>query len=163
MTPISPQDALRSPSAYPDPPDSIEVVETHGSWVFLAGERAYKLRKPVVFPFLDYGSAERRRHMAEEELRLGRRLAPRIYVGLRPLVETDRSWALGAEGAAGSEYVVEMRRFDADQTLAALLKRNRAGAELIRMIAGRIAAFHREAAHPPPCLLYTSPSPRDRS
>lgn len=150
MAPISPQDALRSPSAYPDPPDSIDVVETHGSWVFLAGERAYKLRKPVVFPFLDYGSAERRRHMAEEELRLGRRLAPRIYVGMRPLVETDGSWALGAPDTAGSEYAVEMRRFDPEQTLAALLERNEAGPELIRTIAGRIAAFHREAAQPPP-------------
>ena len=150
MAPISPQDALRSPSAYPEEPDSIEVVETHGSWVFLAGARAYKLRKPVVFPFLDYGSAERRRHMAEEELRLGRRLAPRIYVGLRPLVERDGGWTLGTEGAPGSEYVVEMRRFDPEQTLAALLERNQAGPELIRTIAGRIAAFHREAAHPPP-------------
>ncbi len=150
MAQTLPQDALRSPSAYPEAPGSIEMVETHASWVFLAGKRAYKLRKPVVFPFLDYGSAERRRHMCEEELRLGRRLAPRIYVGLRPLVVANGSWALGDPGAEGTEYVVEMRRFDQERTLATLLDRKTAGPELVRTIARRIAAFHRDAALAPP-------------
>src|SRR5262245_9410716 len=57
----APEDALRSRELYPGRPEPVEVVESHISWVFLAGERAYKLRKPVVFPFLDYGTAERRR------------------------------------------------------------------------------------------------------
>jgi hypothetical protein len=65
---MSPQEAMRSPAFYPDRPDNVEVVETHISWVFLAGDRAYKLRKPVVFPFLDYGTAERRDRCLRQRL-----------------------------------------------------------------------------------------------
>ena len=72
----------------------VEVCETHISWVFLTGDRAYKLRKAVVFPFLDYGTPERRRHMCEEELRLGKRFAPGLYLGLRAVVpDVDRGKA----------------------------------------------------------------------
>ena len=56
MTAPAPEEALRSPALYSHHPDAVEVVETHISWVFLAGDRAFKLRKPVVFPFLDYGT-----------------------------------------------------------------------------------------------------------
>ena len=67
---------MRSPSSTRAAPRRSRLSESHISWVFLAGDRAYKLRKPVVFPFLDYGTPERRREMCETELRLGRRLAP---------------------------------------------------------------------------------------
>lgn len=96
----------------------MEVVESHISRVFLAGDRAYKLRKPVVCPFLPYGTADRRRAMCEEEVRLGRRLAPDLYRRVRPLVQTADGWALGAPVEAGAEHVVEMRRFDPGRTLA---------------------------------------------
>src|SRR5580698_8668682 len=79
-------EAMLAPSFYPDPPTEVLLVETHVSWVFLAGPRAYKLRKPVVFPFLDYGTLERRLHMSREEVRLGRRLANRLYLGVRAVV-----------------------------------------------------------------------------
>ena len=138
---------MRSPDFYPDRPPGVEVVESHISWVFLAGDRAYKLRKPVVFPFLDYGTAERRREMCEEELRLGRRLAPLVYIGVRPLVRSKAGWSLGERGAAGQEYVVEMRRFDQASTLTARVARGEADATLIRAVARRIADFH-SAAEP---------------
>ena len=108
----TPQDAMRAPAFYPDRPSRVEVVESHISWVFLAGDRAYKLRKPVVFPFLDYGTAERRREMCEEEVRLGRRLAPDLYLGVRPLTQAAGGWELGRPGDDGAEHIVEMRRFD---------------------------------------------------
>jgi uncharacterized protein len=95
---------MRSPDFYPGRPETVELVESHVSWVFLVGERAYKLRKPVIFPFLDYGSAERRRHMCEEEVRLGRRLAPDVYVGVRPLVETADGWRLGEPGSGAAAH-----------------------------------------------------------
>ena len=85
----------------------------------MAGDRAYKLRKPVVFPFLDYGTAERRRAMCEEEGRLGRRLAPDLYLGVRPLTQAAGDWELGRLGDDGAEHIVDMWRFDAKQTLAA--------------------------------------------
>ena len=70
--------ALARPESYGDRAGPVEVRETHISWVFLAGDRAYKLKKPVVLPFLDYGTAARRREMCRAELELNRRLARRM-------------------------------------------------------------------------------------
>jgi hypothetical protein len=145
-----PEQAMRSPGFYPDAPVSVDVVESHISWVFLAGDRAFKLRKPVVFPFLDYGTADRRRHLCEEEVRLGRRLAPDLYLGVRPLMRSNGGWALGASGDPGEEHVVEMRRFDEARTLAALVHRGEADAALIRSVARHVQAFHRTAEPAPP-------------
>ena len=78
--------ALARPDFYPDRPDRVDVRETHISWVFLAGDRAYKLKKPLVLPFLDYGTLQRRREMCREEVRLNRRLAPDLYLGVRAVV-----------------------------------------------------------------------------
>jgi uncharacterized protein len=141
---------MRSPAFYGHRPERVDVAETHISWVFLAGDRAFKLRKPVAFPFLDYGSAERRRAMCEEEVRVGRRLAPALYVGVRPLVRADGSWTLGEVGQTGDEHVVEMRRFDEARTLKALLTHGVAGAADIRSVARRIADFHRMAEEAAP-------------
>jgi aminoglycoside phosphotransferase family enzyme/predicted kinase len=129
---------MRDPAFYSERPPDVQVVETHISWVFLAGDRAYKLRKPVVFPFLDYGTPERRRQMCDEEVRLGRRLAPHVYLGVREVT---------ADGAV--EHVVEMRRFDEDRTLAALLRRAEATESHVREVARRIAAFHADAEPAP--------------
>jgi hypothetical protein len=145
----APEQALRSPDVYPGSPP-VEVVESHISWVFLAGDRAYKLRKPVVFPFLDYGTAERRRELCEEEVRLGRRLAPDLYLGIRPLVRTREGWRLGEPGEPGDEHVVEMRRFDESSTLAARIAREAVDRPLLRAVARRIADFHRAAEPAPP-------------
>ena len=141
---------MRSPAFYPNAPASVEVVESHISWVFLAGDRAFKLRKPVVFPFLDYGTPERRREMCEAEVRLGRRLAPDLYLGVRPVVRSEGGWALGAPGDPGEEHVVEMRRFDESRTLAALVARGEADAALVRSVARHVAQFHRSAEPAPP-------------
>ena len=120
---------MAEPGFYPGPPGGVEVHETHISWVFLTDDRAFKLRKAVVFPFLDYGTAERRRHMCEEEVRLGRRLAPELYLGrARGRRRAASGFAL-AEADAGDacEHVVEMRRFDEATTLAARLEPRRCG------------------------------------
>jgi uncharacterized protein len=143
--------AMSRTDFYAHAPDDVQRHETHISWVFLAGDRAFKLRKPVVFPFLDYGTAERRRHMCEEELRLGRRLAPELYLGLRAVVPRGDGFALADAGHAGArEHVVEMRRFDEAQTLAARLERGDVDEEQTRALARRIAAFHANADPAPP-------------
>jgi aminoglycoside phosphotransferase family enzyme/predicted kinase len=141
---------MRSPDFYPERPEAVEVVESHASWVFLVGERVYKLRKPVVFPFVDYGTVERRRHMCEEEVRLGRRLAPDLYIGVRPLVETPTGWRLGEPDEEGAEHVVESRRFDERRTLAALVREGAANEEMVKAVARRVAAFHAAAEPAPP-------------
>lgn len=136
-------EAMRSPGFYPHAPESCEVVETHISWVFLAGERAYKLRKPVLFPFLDYTTAERRRAFCEEEIRLGRRFAPSIYLGVRSVVERGGELSLGDPDAEGAiAHVSEMQRFDRDSTLDALLERGEVEAADVTRIGRRIAELH---------------------
>ena len=132
---------IPEPSFDPDGGRVLEVVETHISWVFLTAERAYKLRKPVVMPFLDYSTPERRRHMAEEEVRLGRRLAPDLYLGVRPVFRTASGLALEVEGKP-VDHVVEMRRFDAGQTLAARLAADALDDDVVRALGALLAGFH---------------------
>jgi aminoglycoside phosphotransferase family enzyme len=72
--------ALEDPENYPHPVDApIRVIETQISWLFLTGEYAYKLKKPVNFGFLDFTTLKQRQYYCEEELRLNQRLAPDIY------------------------------------------------------------------------------------
>ena len=83
--------ALSDPAAYEPRPDGVIVRQTHISVVSLAGPFAYKVKKPVRLGFVDYGTLERRRHFCEEEVRLNRRLAPEVYLGVVPIVrEGDR-------------------------------------------------------------------------
>jgi aminoglycoside phosphotransferase family enzyme/predicted kinase len=126
---------------------SVDVRETHISWVFLARERAYKLKKPIVLPFLDYGTPARRRRMCEEEVRLNRRLAPDIYLGVRALVATPAGVELAdADDPRAVDYIVEMRRYDEARTLAALLARGELRRADVLAVASALAAFH-DACH----------------
>src|SRR5262245_9937017 len=77
--------ALARPECYGPGVDEVRVVETHISWVFLTGERAYKVKKPVKLPFVDFSTLELRKRFCDEELRLNRRLAPELYVGVVPI------------------------------------------------------------------------------
>lgn len=142
--------ALADPTIYPGHPDRVEVRETHISVVFLAGDRAYKLKKAVTLPFVDYRSVDRRRVMCGEEVRLNRRLAPRVYLGVRAVVERDDGVALAGPYAPGAlDYLVEMRRVAEDMTLAALLQRDAATAVDLRAIGFRLARFHVAASVDP--------------
>ncbi|MFP4335952.1 MAG: hypothetical protein ACLFQC_10830, partial [Wenzhouxiangella sp.] len=72
-------DALRNPACYPHPVETVELLQTHISWVLLAGDYAYKIKKPVDFGFLDFSDLAGRRHFCQEEIRLNRRTAPDLY------------------------------------------------------------------------------------
>jgi hypothetical protein len=124
-----------------------DVRETHISWVFLKGARAYKVKKPVVLPFLDYGTVERRREMCRAEVTLNRRLAPDVYLGVRSLVpDPGGTLRLGAEDDRGAvEFAVEMRRYAEADTLAARLAAGTAGEAELAAVGERLAAFHRDA------------------
>jgi uncharacterized protein len=138
---------MSTPAFYPHRPKSVELVETHISWVFLAGDLAFKVKKPVVFPFLDYGTAERRRELCEAEVRLNRRLAPDLYLGVRGLAHSDSGWALvEADDSAAEEWAVEMRRFDERRTLASLLAAGKVSEEQVAAVGRLVARFHAEAA-----------------
>ena len=128
----------------------VVVRETHISIVFLVGDRAYKLKKPLVLSFVDYGTRERRRAMCEEELRLNRRLAPSIYLGVRSVVPKDDGFGLAEADRAGAvEHVVEMRRFDEEATLARRLETGAVPDSDIDRVAQAIADFHGAAESTP--------------
>jgi aminoglycoside phosphotransferase family enzyme/predicted kinase len=138
--------ALARPDFYPGGVDQVEVRETHISWVFLAGDRAYKLKKPLVLPFLDYGTPERRREMCREEVRLNRRLAPELYLGVRALATTADGLELAEEDDPRAvDYVVEMRRYDEGRALAAKLERGELKRSEVVALGGVLAQFHARA------------------
>ena len=89
--------------------------ETHMSWVFLAGERAYKLKKPVRFPYLDFSTLARREAACRAELRLNRRLAPDVYLGVSALTHSTRGFSIDGSGTT-VDWLVVMRRLD-EQTM----------------------------------------------
>ncbi|MCK9229096.1 MAG: AAA family ATPase [Syntrophales bacterium] len=136
---------MHSPSFYPHHPSSVELIQTHISYVFLAGNRVYKVKKPVRFDFLDFSTLERRKHFCEEELRLNRRLAPTVYVSVEPITdEGPGGLVLGGTGPP-VEYALHMKRLPEERMLYRLLERGSADLSVMDAIARRICDFHREA------------------
>jgi aminoglycoside phosphotransferase family enzyme len=122
--------------------ETVETRETHMAWVFLAGERAYKLKKPVRYPFLDYSTLEARRRTCEEEVRLNRRLAPGVYLGLSRLtVEPGGGLALDGEGAV-ADWLVVMRRLPDVLMLDHAIRAGAATAERVAEVAGLLGRFY---------------------
>ncbi len=142
--------ALLDPRSYPDPAERVELRETHISWVFLVGERAYKVKKPLVLPFLDYGSLERRLEMCREEVRLNHRLAPAYYLGVDSIVRREDGLRLvSGEQPGAVEYAVRMLRIPEERTLSSLAARGALGADDVDAVARRVATFHRCADQAP--------------
>lgn len=101
---------MKRASAYPFKTDSVEVKETHMSWVFLVDGWAYKLKKPVKYPFLDLRSAKARQQNAKEEVRLNKRFAKGIYKGVIPItIETNGKLAIDGNGKI-ADWLVLMKR-----------------------------------------------------
>lgn len=126
--------------------EAVECVETHISIIFLAGNRAYKLKRAVAFDYLDFSTPERRRVMCQAEVRLNRRTAPAIYKGVLPITRAaDGSLSLGGEGEP-VDWVVRMARFDQSQLLDRLAQSQALSIALIDRLGRTIAAFHRDAA-----------------
>jgi uncharacterized protein len=146
---------LLRPEAYPTPVDRIERLDTHISTVLLAGDYAYKIKKPVAFGFLDFSSLELRRQYCEEELRINRRTAPQIYLDVVPIIETRAGLRIGAPGekAGGQgtvDYAVSMRRFDNERALDRLATQGRLSADHIDQLASAVARLHEKAERAPP-------------
>ena len=132
---------LRRPRAYPHVPERVEVVQTHISCVFLAGDEVFKVKKSVRFSFLDFSTLERRRHFCEEEVRLNRRLAPDVYYGVVAIVLGPDGYRIGGDGVP-FEYAVHMRRLPDKRLLRALVREGEADGDLMDRIARKMAAFH---------------------
>jgi aminoglycoside phosphotransferase family enzyme/predicted kinase len=124
---------------------TVDRIDTHSAIVFLAGERAYKLKRAVRFDYLDFSTVERRRAMCDAEVRLNRRTAPDIYRGVVPITrEPGGTLALGGSGAP-IEWVVEMNRFSQEALFDRLAGAGRLDLELMPPLADAIAEFHRIA------------------
>ena len=146
--------ALLDPARYPHPVDRVELVQTHGAWVLLAGDFAYKIKKPVRFAFLDFSTLATRRHACDTEIRVNRRFqqhdqpATQLYLGVRPIMGTleDPHWGNAAEGRPAIEFAVQMRRFDEAARLDHVCRRGALTPEHIAGLARRMAAFQSRAA-----------------
>lgn len=138
---------LASPSTHRGAP--VERIDTHGSVVFLAGDRAWKLKRAVRYDYMDFSTAGRRRMCCEAEVRLNRRAAPTLYRGVVAVTrETDGSLALGGSGSP-VDWVVEMTRFDQAGLFDRLAARGALDLNLMRPLAVAITRFH-AAAEPRP-------------
>jgi aminoglycoside phosphotransferase family enzyme/gluconate kinase len=132
--------ALQDPQRYPHPADKVELIETHISWVLLAGDYAYKIKKPLDLGFLDYSTLDRRRACCEEELRLNCRTAPQLYLDVVPIGGSPDAPRFGAQPAI--EYAVKMRRFQTDALMDLRLMQGRVDVRHIDALAAVIARFH---------------------
>ena len=132
--------ALRDPACYPHPVSQVHLVETHISWVLLAGRYAYKIKKSVDLGFLDFTDLAARRFYCEEEIRLNRRLAPQLYLDVVSISGSPQSPVLGPGPAL--EYAVRMRRFAASRQMDRMLARALVTPAHIDRLAATIARFH---------------------
>lgn len=142
----------------PDSSKHVVSIETHMSWVFLAGRLAWKLKKPVVYPFLDFRRIDDRRHYCEEELRLNRRLAPEVYLGIDALVvdahgrlafDAHEHLAFDArsdrDGAGQNtivDWLVRMRRLDRNRMLDRLIELGANTEPMMDALASRLGRFY---------------------
>jgi uncharacterized protein len=135
-------DFLSEPSAYGPATERVDIIETHVSLVFLAGDRAYKLKRAVKYPYLDFSTPEHRWRACEAELALNRRTAPTLYLEAQALVRmSDGKIGFAAEGPA-IDWVVVMRRFEQSSLFDALAQTGGLSVPLMYELAGHIADFH---------------------
>ena len=142
---------LLSPEAYPHRPEKIDLVQTHISYVFLAGELVYKIKKPVNFGFLDFTTLEKRKHFCEREVALNRRLCPEIYLGVVPVTEK------GFEGEGEPlEWAVKMKRLPEEGMMGRLMAEGRLEERHLDLIVEKLVPFYREAETGPEVNKYGS-------
>ncbi|HXY98310.1 MAG TPA: AAA family ATPase [Steroidobacteraceae bacterium] len=135
--------ALLRPEGYPHAVAAVQLTETHISWVFLTGELAYKIKRPVHYPFVDLRSRERRAFFCAEELRLNRRFAPELYLGVVPVTLENGTARISGRGEV-IDHAVCMRQFRAADELGSLLGRGAAAPEELAEFGGALARAHRQ-------------------
>jgi uncharacterized protein len=133
---------LRRGEVYPEPVANVVTVETHMSWVFLAGEKAYKLKKPVKFPYLDFSTLARREAACRAELRLNLRLAPDVYLGVAPLRQSRHGLSLGGDGRI-VDWLVVMRQLDEEHMLLRQIETRTVDPAQLDRLAGILLQFYR--------------------
>jgi aminoglycoside phosphotransferase family enzyme/predicted kinase len=148
--------ALLEPQRYPGGVHRVELVQTHISWVLLAGDYAYKIKKPLKLPFLDFNTLEKRRQCCLDELRLNRRFAPDLYLDVVSITNTPAEPVIQGAGKP-IEYAVRMRRFDDALRLDRICERGELTAGHLSDLAIGLVAFHEQAAIAPAASHFGTP------
>lgn len=120
------------------------IVATHISWVILTRRSAFKIKKPVRLPFLDFSTLSRRHRFCKKEVELNLRFTP-LYLGVVPIKHTKTAWSLGEGPGRTVDYAVEMKRMDTSKKMDVMLENGSVSAKSIRSLANEVAALHRRA------------------
>ncbi len=145
MTEVQIKQLLTS-GAFADYSESLELVETHISWVILTAEFAYKIKKPLDFSFLDFSTLEKRYHYCLRELKLNQRLAPSIYLAVVP-IRVNAGGIPELDGPEGQviDYAVKMKRLDRRYQMDVLLTKEQVTKSQMQQLADQLAHFHAHA------------------
>lgn len=133
--------ALLNSSIYPEYPEAVHLVETHISLVFLTGNYVYKVKKPVNYGFLDFTTLERRHYYCEQEVKLNRRLAPNLYLGVVSITEENNHLSLEGRGIT-VEYAVKMKQIPENLLLNRLLEKKQVTPEMIEAVSKTLVRFY---------------------
>lgn len=136
--------ALLTPTAYPHHAEKIALVQTQMSFVFLTGDYAYKVKKPVDLGYLDYTTLEKRRHFCHQEVMLNRRLCPEVYLDVVPITEEEGKISIEEKGKV-IEYAVKMRQLPEHRMMDNLIRNGQLSKEMVEQVAQRVAEFHQKA------------------
>jgi len=133
--------AFGQPETYPHPVSSVDMIQTHASWVFLAGPFAYKFKKPVDFGFMDFSTLAKRQYFCRQELTLNRRFAPTLYLDVLPVYQHGSAFSLSAPGVI-IDYCLKMTRFEQSALLDQKLANGELAAQWMDDLACDVARFH---------------------
>ena len=137
-------EALSDPDFYDHDPDGVEVRQSTTSVVFVAGDRAFKLKKPINHPDMNYSTPARRRRMCNLEVELSQRLSPTLYHDVHKITSRRDGFALNGRGKV-IDYLVEMDRLDDNNCLRLMVEEDRVEPEQMRELARKLVIFHEEA------------------
>jgi len=135
-------ESMMKPEFYPHAPGTVELIQTHISFIFIAGDLVYKVKKAVDFGFLDFTTLEKRRFYVSEELRLNKRFSPDVYRDILPISEVDRSLILG-DTSNIVEYALKMKRINEDQMLYKLLEAGNVTEDDMKRVGKHLAGIYR--------------------
>ena len=138
-------ESLMDPSAYDVPVNSVKLIQTHISFVFLTGKFVYKIKKPVNFGFLDFTTLEKRKFFCNEEIRVNKRLCPDMYLDVLPITKSGGKIHVGGDGNV-VEYAVKMKEIPQDMMMNRLIGAGEIDMDVMNKIAEILSEFHSNAA-----------------
>lgn len=149
--------ALMSGKFFKEKASTVELIETHISWILLTGKYAYKIKKPVDFGFLDFTTLTQRKQYCEAELNLNRRSAPGIYLGICPISGSAEQPEIDST-AAPIEYAIKMRRFESGKLFSELADKQALDHAHIDELAQIVAEFHGQLEATPATSPFGEPA-----